>query len=308
MVLSLLLLACLDRPAAPPAQAGLSAEGQASRERLKAALEARDPATVSEAARAADAFRGQDDGLDVLLGDALANVLMRPEQGWPLLMAHPAPQDPAWATAVRGAAIRSGDPVKVEAAWAKTGAPDGRMLDAILQVAHARALKDPHFDLSRVDEANADCALVLQRPTLGSYSLVAAGRASLLDAARALGATEIALARPVVPSDPDPLLGNPGPWRCADWALLDGDAWPAELPPRMLLLAATDGRDAVFLSVRDEGGAPTVFNTSVAEWGARWTRAADLFDAAGGGSAGAGQVRQVLGTGLRGVAFPKESP
>lgn len=307
MVLPLvLLMACAGAPTAEAPAVGLPPEGLASKARLQEALQGRDPSAVSVAAREADAWRGKDPALDVLIGDALANVIMRPDQGLPLLLAHPAPDDPAWRVAVRGAAIRSGDPAQVEAAWASTGAPGARVLDAIQQVATARARKDPLFDVAAIDEANQDCALLLQRPQLGSFSLPAVARASLLDAARALGATEITLARPILASDPDPLLGNPGPWRCGDWEMFEEEVWPAELPPRMMLVAMGDGQDSVFLAVRMEDGAPMVFNTSAAEWGARWVRAADLYDAAGGGEAGARRVREVLGTGVRGVAFPSE--
>ena len=86
--------------------------------------------------------------------------------------------------------------------------------------------------------------------------------------------------------------------------MLEGESWPVSFPPRMLVMGATDGHDSVFIEARIEDGKPWVFNTSVGAWGARWLRAADLYDDAGGGEAGAKKVREVLGSGLAGTAFP----
>ena len=299
MTLVLLLIAC----------GGTASQGEASAARdaaraLSSALERRDVAEVSAAARAADAYRGQDPALDRALGDALANVLMRPEQGLALLKANPAPDDPGWRAALRGAATRSGDQAEMDAAWAATGEPEVGFLHAIAEAAAARARRDPAFDTGALQAINADCALLLKRPMVGRSGLNAPARASLLDAVRALGATEIVLARPILPTDPDPLVGAPGPWRCGDWTMLEGDAWPADFPPRMLVMGASDGHESLFIEARVEEGVPWVFNTSVGEWGARWLRATDLYDDAGGGEAGARRVAEVLGVGLKGSAFP----
>ena len=294
MTLALLLIAC----------GGMPSEGKLAAEQLNAALVRRDVAEVSAAARAADAFRGQDPALDRALGDALANVLMRPEQGLPLLKANPAPDDAAWRTALRGAAVRLGDQAEMNAAWAATGGGEISFLHAIAETATARARRDPAFDLSQLDRVNADCALLVTRPMLGRAALDAPARASLLDAVRALGATDLVLARPALPTDADPLASAPGPWRCGEWTMLEGESWPVNFPPRMLVMGATDGNDSVFIEARIEDGKPWVFNTSVGAWGARWLRAADLYDDAGGGEAGAKKVREVLGSGLAGTAFP----
>lgn len=301
MTLTLLLLSCGGSP-----EVGLSAEGKAAQAQLAAALESRDVAQVSSAARAAGAFRGEDPALDRMLGDALANVLMHPDQGLALLKTNPAPDDPAWRAALRGAAVRLGDQAEMDAAWAATGGPEIHFLRGIADIAAARARRDPNFDLNALEEVNADCDLMIKRPTLGRASLNAPARASLIPAVRALGATEIVLARPSLPSDPDPLLGAPGLWRCGEWTLLEGDAYPEDMPARMLVLGAYDGKDRVYIEARMEEGQPWVFNTSVGDWGARWIRAADLYDAEGGGEAGVNKVRSVLGVGLAGTAFPKE--
>ena len=127
MTLALLLIAC----------GGMPSEGKLAAEQLNAALVRRDVAEVSAAARAADAFRGQDPALDRALGDALANVLMRPEQGLPLLKANPAPDDATWRTAMRGAAVRLGDQAEMNAAWAATGGGEISFLHAIAETATA---------------------------------------------------------------------------------------------------------------------------------------------------------------------------
>ena len=86
---------------------GGSAERQSAQEALVDALTRRDPQEVSAAARRASAWEGEDPVLDGLLGDAVANVLMRPEQGWPLLMAAREVGGPAWETAALGATLRA---------------------------------------------------------------------------------------------------------------------------------------------------------------------------------------------------------
>ena len=224
MTLALLLIAC----------GGMPSEGKLAAEQLNAALVRRDVAEVSAAARAADAFRGQDPALDRALGDALANVLMRPEQGLPLLKANPAPDDAAWRTALRGAAVRLGDQAEMNAAWAATGGREISFLHAIAETATARARRDPAFDLSQLDRVNADCALLVTRPMLGRAALDAPARASLLDAVRALGATDLVLARPALPTDADPLAG--APFLVA--TDLDGD--PREARIRQALVLGAD--------------------------------------------------------------------
>lgn len=282
---------------------GLSSEGVQAREALSAALATRDVASVSGAARAAAAWQGQDPALDRMLGDALANVLMKPEEGWPLLLANPAPEDPSWGRALRGAALRSGDSARVVEAWRRSGAGELPGNPGLVAQIGARARKDPAFDVDGAADLLRRCALLGRRPLTGRRALGMAVDGDLFAAARALGAQELVLARSLMPIDQS---RGEEIWRCADMVLLETGSLPSPLPPRVTVLGASDGRTEVFLELREEEGVPVAFVASHAEHGARWMRAASLWAEAGGGEAGAARVREVLGEGLGGVAFPGE--
>lgn len=294
MMLLSLLLAC-----------GLSSEGQEAAASLRRALASREPGSVSSAAREADRFRGQDPALDRMLGDALANVLMRPDEGWPLLLANPAPEDPSWVSALRGAALRSGDPARLQEAWSRTG---GRALDfqqAVVEQVAARARKDPRLSPDVLEPALDRCSLMGARPMLGRQMLSAPVEGDLIGAARVLGGEVVGMGRPVLPSDVGPSAEG---WMCGGLVLLEGDALPDPLPPRLVVVGTRQGEVNLFLEIREEEGTPWVFVTSNAEWGARWLRAASLYAEAGGGEAGAARVRAALGEGLVGPAFPGQAP
>ena len=87
---SVLLLVCQACSAGPTTDPTAPTALVEARDALAEALTTRDPGSVSTAARAASEFEGQDPALDRMLGDALANVLMRPADGIALLRAHPA--------------------------------------------------------------------------------------------------------------------------------------------------------------------------------------------------------------------------
>lgn len=288
MVVLLALIAC----------GGLPQEGVAARSALEQALQARDPAAVSAAARASAPWRGEDPALDRLLGDALANVLMHPGEGLALLEANPAPESRDWQDALRGAALRTGDTQAMARAWAAAGraAPDFRA--PIIGQAVTRAIRDPKLTIPEIDAVVADCELLEQRPRIGRKGYSAPAPRTLLAAARALGATELAMGRTAYPTDPDP-EGGQGLWSCADLRIIPGEALPVPFPTHVLVIGATDGVDAVFLELRLEDEVPWVFVSSNAEWAARWVRAANLLEE-GGSSA----VSAELGTGLAGLAFP----
>ena len=114
----LLWLAC---PSNEPV--GLPQEAVAAKSALVDELKARDPQKVSRAAEHAAQWEGQDAHLDRLLGDALANVLMNPTDGFQLLSSNPDPGDPWWQGAVMAAASRTGDAESMSKAWSLAERP-----------------------------------------------------------------------------------------------------------------------------------------------------------------------------------------
>ncbi len=288
-----------------PAAQGLPAEGLAAREALASALVAPKAEAVSQAARGASAWQGQDPALDRLLGDALANVLMRPEEGLPLLEANPAPDDPAWRRALRGAALRSDDKARIAAAWTATGGEPPQLDVPLLSQIVSRARHDPAFDVGTVDALLWRCALLLRRPTVGRKSLGMQVEGDLFAAGRALGASGFAVGRSVLQVD---MSANAQVWRCGELVLLEDEALPSPLPPRVTVLGATDGKVDVYLELREEEGVPVVFVASNGQWGARWMRAASLLAQGPTPEQGLARVRETLGSGLAGTAFPQPAP
>ena len=287
------------------AACGPSSEQVAATHALGEALQSREVEQVSRAARQAGAWRGKDPALDRLLGDALANVLMRPEDGLPLLEANAAPDDASWRKALRGAALRSGDRARMARAWEQTGGAGQDFDQPVLDEIVARAKADPRFDLGLVDSVLARCALLARQPSVGRRAVDHPVEGDLFAAARALGARVIVLAR-------SPELLDEGPssaaWRCADLTLMDVDQLPADLPPRITVLGASDGRTDVFLDLREENDVPMIFASSNTEAAGRWIRAAALLTEAGDPEAGARRVHDTLGSGLAGSAFPSQNP
>lgn len=289
-----LLLAC-----------GPSREQQAATTALADALVRREVSEVSRAARKAGAWRGEDPVLDRLLGDALANVLMHPDDGLTLLEANPAPDDPAWRRALRGAALRSGDRAKMADVWRRTGGAELDFQQGVVDQLVQRAKADPELDLSAVDSVLARCALLQRRPVVGRRSVDRPIEGDLFAAARALGARVLVLARSTDLLD---VAADNSGWRCNGLTLIDADGLPAELPPKITVLGASDGQHDVFLDLREEDGVPTIFSANDPEGAGRWIRAAELVASAGDATAGAQRVRETLGTGLAGSAFPSQNP
>ncbi len=289
-------------PAREEAAPGLPPEGAAAAETLSQALRARDVDGVSRAARAAAAWQGKDAALDRMLGDALANVLMRPAEGLPLLQANPAPADPAWRRAIQGAALRAEDHEALRAAWSLDGQEPPNFEVSLLPQIAARARQDPGFDVARVAPLLWRCDLLRRRPTTGRRTLAMPVEGDLLAAGRALGAQGFVVARSLLQVD----MGSGAEvWRCADMVMLEDAQIPSPLPPRVTVVGATDGRVDVYLELREEDGVPTAFVTSNAEWGARWMRAAALMGEAPSPEEGAARVKAALGSGLGGSALPK---
>jgi hypothetical protein len=286
----LLALSCSSAPADPLGEAGRSA-----RDKLAQALVERVPTEVGRAARAASGWEGKDPALDRLLGDALANVLMKPAEGLALLRAHPAPEDPAWAKATLDAAMRSGTPQTITAVWAQLERPAVAAAHPVVQQVAQRARQDPTLEYGLLEDVVGRCVLLDGQPQIGRKPLDLPALAELAPAARALGAHGVVLGRAPRRSDPDPAAGA-GPWHCGQRVLLE-TAWPVPML-RSMVIGATDGVVSVYLDIKLQDEGPWAYATNDTKAGARWLRAAQLYKDAGGGAAGSAKVRQVLGQGL----------
>jgi len=253
------------------------------------------PAQVGQAARSASRWEGKDPALDRLLGDALANVLMKPEAGLTLLQAHPAPTDAAWSSATLDAAMRTGNPKTITEVWAQLDRPAIAASQAVVQQVAQRARQEPELGHTVLDDVAGRCMLLDSQPSVGRAPLDLPANPELVPAARALGAHGVALGRAARRTDPDPAAGA-GPWRCGRHVLLE-TAWPAPMP-KSLVIAAVDAGTTVFLDIKIQSEGPWVYAANNTAAGTRWLRAAQIYKEAGGGESGTAKVREVLGTGL----------
>jgi hypothetical protein len=216
---------------------GLPAEGREARAELVAALDDRqavDVEAVSRAARSAARWKGQDALLDVVLGDALANVLMRPGEGLALLRAHPDPSDPRWQAAMGGAALRTGTSAAVHAVQHEAQlSPVDAEAPGVSWLA-ARALRDPSLGWAALVELDADCRLLDGQPERGRRPLDVPVPERLL-ATAAEAATRVVLGRGPRPTDDPPETGR-GLAPCRTGRLL-GEALPSPMLRHVVLAA-----------------------------------------------------------------------
>ena len=256
---------------------GGGGERQSAQEALVDALTRRDAHEVSQAARRASSWEGEDPVLDGLLGDAVANVLMRPEEGWPLLMAAREVGGPAWEAAALGASLR---------------APEGSLepdipalLDrsvpaqAVRAEVRAAALVDPALGWDALEEAVADCGLVDAVPARGKGVLSGPVPRDLPRVAHELGARRVVLARPQTPADAGEPPGS-RPWRCRSHRLLQSTEIPERIVRNVLIAvepgaaSPTEGRGVYLWVVAGEVG-PVALAGSDEEWIKAWRAAAD---------------------------------
>lgn len=286
---ALLLLACTrDQP---------DAELAAARDRLSAALATQDPAQVSEAARAASTWEGKDPALDRLLGDALANHLLRAPEGAALLKANPAPEDPAWVLAATNAALRAND-----RPWlAELLAAQGYTLNldhSVVEQVQRLAAREREVDHAMLIQAVRDCTLVDGRPMLGRRQVDLPVPSTLERTLRLLGATEVVVSRTQLVYSPR--TNHDRAWKCdTGWLQLGGHAGiPDPLPPKGVLVAVTDGTTTgyVELDVKPQGPWATVSND--ADQAARWLQAAALLEELGDDPQAEAKVLQRYGAGL----------
>jgi hypothetical protein len=285
MIVWLWIFACAAR-------LGLPEDGQTAKMTLQTALEERVPEQVGRAARHAARWQGQDPELDRMLGDALANVLMKSDKGLDLLRANPDNEGAQWREAVLSAAVRSGDPAVLRAVQEEVGAPGPTPNPTLMEQLAVRARKDPTISWSQLSPAIDACAILDRRPTRGRQALDLPAPSNLAAAARALGATTIIVGRPPSSADPDPLSGRGDP-RCNRLVLLPD----AELPSRIArtaVIAAQAPDGTLFLEARETNGSPWLIAASDAQAGARWFRAASILSSGGSPS----DVQAELGVGL----------
>lgn len=242
---------------------GLPEEGRQARESLREALVVREVPGVTRAVRVAERWEGRDPDLDRLLGDAVANVLMRPDEGLRLLRAHPAPEQESWREAVGGAAIRIGGPEALSAAIAEAGLPSLPAGSDVAEQVTLRARSDPSIGWPDLVEAVEGCALVDAVSGRGLQELDLPSPPTLPEAARALGAVRVVVARAARAP------GARESWTCATGDLVPGGRIPDPLP-RNLSVVATDGTLVLGVRVHPTGAGPWAYGSNDAKAAARW--------------------------------------
>ena len=265
----LLWLACAGNE--PP---GLPAEAQAAKSALADELKNRDPQKVSRAAEHAAQWEGQDAQLDRLIGDALGNVLMNASDGFRLLSANPAPDDPTWAAALLAAASRTADEETMSAAWSKVGRPVLPFHHPVVGQVVRRMHADPHLGFDGVEHAIHACTLLDAQPSVGRRALDHPVTSAMLEVSQAVGATQVVVGRPIFRTDPDPQSGRGG-LQCLKKVWLE-DGWPNPVP-RALTVALTDGVRKVYVDIRIQEGEPWAFATSDPVAAGRWLEAMKLW-------------------------------
>ncbi len=218
---------------------GLPAEGAAARDALAGLLADRatvDVAAVSAAASHASAWQGQDAVLDRLLGDALANVLMRPGDGLALLRQRPDPESAAWRAAMGGAALRAGTAAAVYGVQDEAGLSKVDAEAPGVAWLGARALRDPALGWADLVELDADCALLDGQPSRGRRSIDVPMPPALLATARAQGADRVVLGRARLAADDPPETGKGRPPCRSGRLLAPADLQP--MPRHVVLVAA----------------------------------------------------------------------
>jgi hypothetical protein len=265
----LLWLACSNAPSSE-----LPPEGVLARDKMARSLQTRDPTDVSLSAKEASVWEGKDPALDRLLGDALANVLMHPDDGLRLLEANPSPTDPEWVTAHLAAAMRSGKPESMNAAWDAAGHSALNFKHPVVHQIMRRMLADPQISPDMMVDAITRCSLLDSQPRVGRKPLDQMVNANLLKVATMVGATQIVLGRPQFRGDPEP-TSNRGPLFCTYKVLID--EWPTPLPKTMSV-GLTDGVNRVFIDIKSNNGEPWAFASSDSQAAGRWIEATQLLE------------------------------
>jgi hypothetical protein len=275
---------------APPAEARdeLSGEARAAREALGQALATRDPTAVSEKAREAAKWEGADRTLDLLLADALANVLMRPADADPILARWPPSDDPGYRAIVFGKALRTDDWTTIERLL--PGLPVHHPVRDQLAI---RARRDPTFGEPGFVRAIQACALLDREPPVGRREIDLPVPRNVLEAVHAWGAAELAIGRPSQEIDPLPERGE-DPIKCLRMRWLDITELPT-MAPHPMTLAVSDGVHDVYVEIKTEKNGHWGWASNDPQRAGRILDAARIYGEAGGGEAGRAAVLSKYG-------------
>ncbi|NOY26893.1 MAG: hypothetical protein GXP62_13560 [Oligoflexia bacterium] len=251
-----------------------------ARTALQAALASGDVTAVSNAARAAGDLEGKDPALDRLLGDALANHLLRTEDGARLLRANPAPGDPVWLDAATDAALRIGDRPWLAKLLALRGVELDLKRSVVDQVMRLSA-SDASIDHKVLETVVEDCALVGSRTRTGRRPVDLPVPDSLQKTLTVLGATHIIAARTTLVYSPR--TSTDRSWKCAAGWLPQGSyhTIPDPLPPRGIVLVATDGRTTGSVELESTRSGPWATSSGDPALVARWLQAGAMMDGLG---------------------------
>ena len=266
----LFFLACTT--SAPP---GLSPEAVTARDGLAQALDSREPSAVQAAVEDAVQWEGQDPGLDRLLGDALANVLMHVDDGRARLEKNPAPDNDAWVDAFLLATARTGDADLMTATWADLGRPAPPFSNPVTSSMVQRLKRDPSMVLEAFEKPIFDCGLMDAQPPVGRSALDSAVSPDLLKVAPWVGADSVVIGRPRSKSDPDPDQAR-GPIQCARKVLLE--AWPKPMS-KTLTVGMASGNKRVYIDIQPMEGGAWAYATSDELAGGAWIKAMHLASA-----------------------------
>lgn len=255
---------------------GLPQEAVRARTALRQAIATGDADQVGDAARVADRWRGRDAELDRLLGHALANVLMRPDEGLPLLESAPATDDPVWVGQVAAAALRAGDYATLERVSRGLELPRVDLMNPVVEQYVVRARLDPALGWQDMAEAVRRCELLDGQPRRGRLPIDRVAPSALPHTALALGAERVVMGRPERLDDHDPLAGT-GNVQCRTGRIVEGLRLPKPLP-RNLTVGAEQGDDRVYIVIKPREGEAWAYGTNADAAALRWLAATDTLD------------------------------
>ncbi len=255
---------------------GLPQDAVRARTALRQAIQTGDASQVSAAARAADRWKGRDPELDRLLGHALANVLMRPEEGLPLLEANPSDADAEWVGWLAAAALRSGDVSTMDRIQRGLSLMTVDPVDPVVEQYVVRARMDPKLGWDDMAEAVRLCALLDGQPRRGRVPLDREAPTALPPTALALGADRVVMGRPERLDDHDPLSGT-GDVQCRTGRLVRSNRLPRPLP-RNLTVGAEQGDDRLYISIKPGESGALAYGASELLAAERWLDAAETLD------------------------------
>lgn len=255
---------------------GFPQEAVRARTALRQAVETGDVDQVSAAARAADRWKGRDAELDRLLGHALANVLMRPDDGLPLLEANPSDTDQDWVRWMAGAALRSGDVATMERIQRGLNLQAVDPVDPVVEQYVVRARMSPAITWDDMVTAVLQCRLLDGQPRRGRMPVDRVAPSALPGTALALGADRVVMGRPERLDDHDPLSGT-GDVQCRTGRLVTGGRLPRPMP-RNLTLGAEQGEKRLYIFVKPGEAASQAYGASDQLAAERWLDAAETLD------------------------------